>query len=814
MSKRKREPSEDFVLQVRAAIQDLKPKSHAKIAALTCLAKHHYNFAENVSQILAEEISGAETSRLPALFSAMDSILKKVGNDYKNHLARRMPDICIIAFSKADETLRGWLRKMVSESWKTYELLPEPVLQRLDSICTMQQLPQQPVQPPLLQAPPTAAGPSGGFTAQAAATGAAMPATVAAPAAGAVTGQQPFADVTAVARPMVSAQVAPPAAPRPPVVEAHAAATRAAAVKPANPAADKAPLPALIAESAEPATSSRCRQAAGKELVERQLMILTKMIARKKPEPSELQDIMKVPEIKTAREMNRQGKRTEAMALLSRFKEELERQCREYGPADPRQQAPPVEPGQAADPRRVDAKLADPRQLERHDAKAMDRHLAKHLESKRIAGVTEHPHQAGGAAAEKAAAAGGSATSENATADNDNDRLQNGKVNGGGRTPAGFAPARKILQGSPSIGFSETWLRQFMEQMPKGKQERDVKAEDVQSVGRRVLGASGEQMVYIDEISPDEIMLLMQFIFLLEERLRRTGGSTDMAQRIPHTFGYVQIEPAIDVMLKRFFDELPFQCPSTGLRFASREKLRKHHDVLYGRRALQQQSRRGAEARGWIESIPEWLGNRDFVVGPALFKLGALIEEGASGASDMTKAQDGFPRSNMAPPVDGGGGAAFDAEDDGGEALRWICPLDERRAVCPISGEPFERTWSPALNDWAFSGVVAVEMGTSKPLRFPARPGGALASALGPRGLSETAVLFKKSCFFNTTISRQLAALQECRAPPSVQPLLAHAGPGGGSSAGSGVDDAAAAVREDPELVMLATAKRTPRPFF
>jgi len=194
-------------------------------------------------------------------------------------------------------------------------------------------------------------------------------------------------------------------------------------------------------------------------------------------------------------------------------------------------------------------------------------------------------------------------------------------------------------------------------------------------------------------------------------------------------------------MLKRFFDELPFQCTTTGLRFGSREKLRKHHDALYRRRTLLQQRQRGAEARGWMESIPEWVGNRDLVVGPALFRLGTAGEEAAPRAQE---AQRGLPE------------AQSEAEDEAGES-RWICPMDERRSVCPISGEAFPRVWSTSLNDWAFEDVVAVELGSEKPIVFPT--GG----PSGPHGLSETAVLYRKSCFFNTPPAKRLQSLEDCR---------------------------------------------------
>lgn len=253
-------------------------------------------------------------------------------------------------------------------------------------------------------------------------------------------------------------------------------------------------------------------------------------------------------------------------------------------------------------------------------------------------------------------------------------------------------------------------------------------------------------MVYVDELSPSEVLLLFQLVFLLEERLRRSGAGLDITQRIPHTFGYLHMEPAVDVMLKRFFDELPHQCTTTGLRFASREKLRKHHDALYRRRAAQQQRQRGAEARGWMETIPEWVGNRDIVVGPALFQLGG-------GASvDEVVAQ----RAQQASALEDAG--SDEEDEEGSERNRWICPLDERRSVCPISGEPFEREWSQAINDWAFCDVVAIELGTTdRVLRFPPK------NPRDPERLSESAFLFKKSCFLNTSPAERLAALEDCR---------------------------------------------------
>merc|ERR1712050_473155 len=124
--------------------------------------------------------------------------------------------------------------------------------------------------------------------------------------------------------------------------------------------------------------------------------------------------------------------------------------------------------------------------------------------------------------------------------------------------------------------------------------------------------------------------------------------------------------------------------------------------------------------------------------------------------------EEAMPRPQEVPPRIAQPGAVnpnVEGQDDDDEQGRWICPLDERRSVCPISGETLTKTWSHTLNDWAYVDVVAAEPGLVKPIRFP--PGG----AMGPHGLSETAVLFKRSCFFNTAPSRRLRALEECRAP-------------------------------------------------
>eukprot|EP00971_Amphidinium_carterae_P139768 2769097-Amphidinium_carterae.1 len=57
--------------------------------------------------------------------------------------------------------------------------------------------------------------------------------------------------------------------------------------------------------------------------VTRRLKILDKIINRKEVKQDELKDIMKVPEVKEAIQLQAQQKRQQAMDLLAKYKQEL-----------------------------------------------------------------------------------------------------------------------------------------------------------------------------------------------------------------------------------------------------------------------------------------------------------------------------------------------------------------------------------------------------------------------------------------------------------------------------------------------------------
>ncbi|CAE7437681.1 unnamed protein product, partial [Symbiodinium necroappetens] len=532
----------------RAAIKDLDTKSQSKIKNLTDLAQSLYSNSHAVVQAVAEEIHGASSDRIQPLLFVVDSILKKVGKDYKVHFADRLPE----ALGSATSTDRS-----------------------------------------------------------------------------------PAGDVASMA------------------LESD-------------------------------------------EVVERRLQILTKIIERKPPKPDELQEIMKVPEIRKAIAMQQKNQRQEAMAMLSQFKQ-VRHGAGSWGLVNGHQQIlservlglkSGEDPRLRSEQKRSDAKEKREKQQLYDDPRLQDkkpqdpRHAAEgkgpaRPPDPRRQADAETSKETASEPAKKRVKVEGDADVTTVVSDDEVEKIPDDE-------DMPLVPTRQFLQGMPSLGFSEAWLRQFMSQMPRKGEARERRR---QPVGRKILGAAGEQMVYVDAMSPGEMLLLMQFVFMLEEKLRSTGRSVDLAQRVSHSFSYLQVDLAVDVMLKWVFDGLPFQCGTTGLRFANREKLRRQNESLKKRKELRQMN---SEARGWMDSIPDWVGNRDLVVGPALFRLGGDV--GKAAPVEAPAALDELPEE------------------------RWEVPCDERRSVCPISGERFDRVWSSTLNDWAFVGAVAAEASATRPL--------------------------------------------------------------------------------------------------
>lgn len=251
----------------RNAIKELETKSQSKIGQLTGLAEQLYADSSGIVQAVADEINGAARERIQPLLFVVDSILKKVGKDYKTFFADKLPVVLRSAYQKSDDSGKSWLQKMVKDSWKKHELLPLGVFDRLESIF----------------------GPDGPALAKAAASQAVK------------------------TEPEPESQAAP--AGKPSTAAGQTSQQQAASV------------------ASKPAQSTP----ADNEVVARRLTILTKIIERKPPQPDELQEIMKVPEIRKAIAMQQKGQRHEATALLSQYKAELEKKHAELmAEKDPR----------------------------------------------------------------------------------------------------------------------------------------------------------------------------------------------------------------------------------------------------------------------------------------------------------------------------------------------------------------------------------------------------------------------------------------------------------------------------------------------
>mmetsp|Transcript_64401 Transcript_64401/g.119754 ORF Transcript_64401/g.119754 Transcript_64401/m.119754 type:complete len:590 (+) Transcript_64401:137-1906(+) len=527
--------------------------------------------------------------------------------------------------------------------------------------------------------------------------------------------------------------------------------------------------------------------------VTRRLAILDKIIERKEVKRDELDEIMKVPEVKKAIALQSQKKRQEATNLLAAYKQELKEQVAlaEGQRNDPRLKAPaPASQVQApahkadaekvpevaasapqvADPRTA-TKEADPRPADPRQAAAPVKPAGgasvKPADPRHVQQATptqQDPRKAlevpAGAPAPVAAAPVAPAP---APAPGVPGVLSGQPVSGLLRMPSGpseyesprldveesqaeaeedetqldeIMQQQTLLRGAASIGFSESWFRQYMEQLPSKTEPAGGSSMPV--ISRKVLGANGDQMVYVDGMAPSEVLLLLQFIYMLESGMRRTGISADVSRTAVAGFGHVKAH--VDTMVRRLFEELPYQCTTTGLRFSSREKLKKHTEAVFRRKQSQQTRQRGVgekgwtesiPVRGWLESIPEWVGNRDLIVGPALFRPGDV--DAAGEATRTAESDERLPEASMA-----------DSER--------FCPADLRRSICPISGELLGIEWSTSMNDWAFTDAVAAEADAEKPLQFTA----------ATDKLSETTVVYKRGCFLHTTPGSRQQALRDC----------------------------------------------------
>ena len=126
-----------------------------------------------------------------------------------------------------------------------------------------------------------------------------------------------------------------------------------------------------------------------------------------------------------------------------------------------------------------------------------------------------------------------------------------------------------------------------------------------------------------------------------------------------------------DLLIKSLYDNIPYQCKTTGRRFDSQEKYSKHLDALFlkNRRAAS----RGTASRQWYPKESGW-----------------LMSAGGTEADEED-----------APPV-------VSAAPTAAEALRMVhsVPADDNQKHCAITGEPFETFWHPEEDEWHYRDAV------------------------------------------------------------------------------------------------------------
>lgn len=134
-------------------------------------------------------------------------------------------------------------------------------------------------------------------------------------------------------------------------------------------------------------------------------------------------------------------------------------------------------------------------------------------------------------------------------------------------------------------------------------------------------------------------------------------------------------------LIKSLYDDIPYQCKTTGRRFDSQEKYSKHLDALFlkNRRA----ATGGAHCRQYYPQGTAWLMSAG---------------TGSTGGEEVP--------------------AKVSAAPTAAEALRMVCslPVDDNQKQCAITGETFETFWHPEEDEWHYRDAVRLtsDLGIAK----------------------------------------------------------------------------------------------------
>lgn len=276
-------------------------------------------------------------------------------------------------------------------------------------------------------------------------------------------------------------------------------------------------------------------------------------------------------------------------------------------------------------------------------------------------------------------------------------------------------------------GFCREWVREFLSKLGH------YTASMSHSVNRRIVSSVSDQVAYVDEMHPNEVLLILHFIYMIEDHLQKTMTvDADLSTRIPATFSQLtlMLDPPAYGLIKAYFDEYPYQCSTCGRRFNSQNALSMHHDNHFKRNI-------GIEkglSQGWMDPITDWCGKEvvmsDNFKDPTKQPQQPGVGAGVSGKEPKTSTDH--------PHTSGEDGKDKDAEDIVIESV----PFNEVQPICPSCGEEFDLEWNTYFCDWGCKQAVALDLSTNEIIDFRSL---AVADGGSARRIGD-AVIYHRAC--------------------------------------------------------------------
>ena len=298
--------------------------------------------------------------------------------------------------------------------------------------------------------------------------------------------------------------------------------------------------------------------------------------------------------------------------------------------------------------------------------------------------------------------------------------------------------------GSPPNSFSVEWIQYFFQSMCSKIPFFPERKLLVPGPSRTYVEESDDQRIYIDGLSSNEIILLLNFIFDLESHLldnTRKGDNSTLI--VPNKFVFIPVmgDPLESGLLDKWYFTHLSQCATCALRFANRKLLTIHHDYHYHKCTAYQRRRRGLENnfRGWMEPPGDWLTGNGSSASSAIQYSSSLYskmdEKIVSGLSNLgltkiapwsvSATTPSLTETVTSPPPVSSITAHHSARTQTemksiiSDILPESVPVDEIKCKCLECGDLFEKVWIGEPVDLAvYRGVVAVPIGSTNPLQF------------------------------------------------------------------------------------------------